>query len=227
MAAKSRGRGFIERALAGFLLAVLAVSLGSSQEASPANPSAQPIAKPSTASTGRTGEIHGLLIVQLARALDSKNLKPGNEVEAKLLTDVHMADGGTIPRGSLVKGHVTEAKARSKGDSESTLAFAFDSIVNQGRTDKGINFTIQALAPNPDLGMNTGSGIGYFDLTQDQKAPLPPSQTPRSIPLLTEESTGVLGIKNLELGPDGVLTSSGREVKLDVGTRILIKVSTP
>ena len=212
------------RELTGVLFAALAISICWGQKAT--NSSIQTIAKPSTASTSRAGEIHGLFIVQLSRTLDSRNLKQGNEVEAKLVSDLHMADGTTIPRGSLVKGQVTEAKARSKGDSQSTLAFAFDSIVNRGTPDIRINVSIQALAPNPDAGMNMGSGLGYFDLTQDQKAPLPPSQTPRNIPLLTEESTGVLGIKNLELGPDGLLTSSGREVKLDTGTRILMKVSS-
>jgi hypothetical protein len=44
--------------------------------------------------------------------------------------------------------------------------------------------------------------------------------------MLTEESTGVLGIKNLELSSDGTLTSTNKEIKLDSGTRMLLKAST-
>lgn len=41
---------------------------------------------------------------------------------------------------------------------------------------------------------------------------------------LTAQSTGVIGIKDLQLGPDSVLTSSGKDVKLDSGTRLILRV---
>ena len=34
---------------------------------------------------------------------------------------------------------------------------------------------------------------------------------------------GVLGVKNLRLGADGVLTSDQKTVKLDSGTQIMVK----
>ena len=43
-------------------------------------------------------------------------------------------------------------------------------------------------------------------------------------PILVPTSQGVLGLKNLEMGSDGVLTSTGKEVKLDAGTQLLINV---
>jgi hypothetical protein len=42
-------------------------------------------------------------------------------------------------------------------------------------------------------------------------------------PILQAQSQGVLGIKNLEMGKDSVLTSTNKEVKLDSGTQMMIR----
>jgi len=163
--------------------------------------------------------------VELAKSVDSKKLKEGDGVDAKVTSDIHTADGMTIPRGSKVIGHVTVAKARSKGDAESALGIVFDKISRQGGEDTPIKSVIQAVAPNPSSGADSAGGIGYGGLSEATTKPPVPTQTKPSVPILNEQSTGVLGIKNLQLGPDGVLTSSGKEVKLDSGTRILLNVT--
>jgi len=48
-----------------------------------------------------------------------------------------------------VIGHVTESKARSKGDTESALAINFDKIIRTGG-ETPIKSVIQAVAPNPN-----------------------------------------------------------------------------
>ena len=171
---------------------------------------------------GTTGQVHGVFAVELTKSLDSKKLKPGDEVEAKLVTDLHAADGVTIRRGSKVIGHVTEAKARSKGDTESVLTIVFDKIGGPGGADMPIKSVIQAVAPNPNPGPNTGGGVGYGGMSETMEKPATPSLSAQSAPQLTDQSTGVLGIKNLQLGTDGTLISSGKELKLDSGTRILL-----
>jgi hypothetical protein len=169
----------------------------------------------------------GVFAVELLKPLDSKKLKPGDEVEAKLPAEVRTPGGTTIPRGSKIIGHVTEAKARSKGDPESQLGIVFDKISRSGGEDTAIKGVIQAVAPNPNPEVQTGGGIGYGGMSETMEKPPTPSQGTRSVPLLTNDSIGVLGIKNLELGTDGVLTSTGKEVKLDSGTRVLLNVSMP
>src|SRR5271165_5704032 len=72
----------------------------------------------STATTSASGG-HGTFSVELAKALDSKKLKEGDEVQAKLTGSITLPSGATVPRGTMLIGHVTEAKARSKNDSES------------------------------------------------------------------------------------------------------------
>jgi len=41
--------------------------------------------------------------------------------------------------------------------------------------------------------------------------------------LLNAQSMGVLGIRNLQMDKDSVLTTPGKEVKLDSGTQMLIR----
>ncbi len=205
------------------LFVALAVSVCLAKGPSPATfPGPAP---QSSAANSTAHPVNGLFIVELSKSLDSKKLKDGDVVEAKLVSDVHASDNVTFPRGTKVIGHVTQSKARSKGDPESSLAISFDQISRSGG-DTPIKSVIQAVGPNPSAGSDTGGGIGYGDLKAATAAPPAPSSGPRNVPMLTEESTGVLGIKNLELGSDGTLTSTNKEIKLDSGTRMLLKAST-
>ena len=63
----------------------------------------------------------------LPKGIDSKKLKEGDTVMCQTVTPLRTSVG-IIPSGSKVVGHVTVAKARSNGDSESTLGLAFDKI---------------------------------------------------------------------------------------------------
>src|SRR5690242_15749090 len=109
-------------------LAVLLLSLSSAmaQSAGQQAPNAPP-SDTESAATSSAGMIRGSFPIMLPKGIDSKKLKDGDTVicqtAAPLSTSV-----GIIPSGSKVVGHVTQAKARSKGDPESTLGLAFDKI---------------------------------------------------------------------------------------------------
>ncbi len=170
------------------------------------------------------GQIRGAISVELAKSLDSKKLKEGDEVDAKLAADIRTGDG-TIPRGTKLIGHVTEAKARSKGDSESTLGIVFDKISRPGSGNTPIKSVIEAAAPNPKADAPAG-GVMYGGLSEaTEKSTFSPTAGATGKPILNQQSRGVLGIKNLQLGPNGVFVSSGKEVKLDSGMQILLDVT--
>ncbi|MGA7461681.1 MAG: hypothetical protein WBW69_15740 [Candidatus Korobacteraceae bacterium] len=180
----------------------------------------------SAAATSASGG-HGTFSVELAKGLDSKKLKEGDEVQAKLTGSITLPSGATVPRGTLLIGHVTEAKARSKNDSEAALGISFDKIVLGKGEDLPIKGVLQAVAPNPNADAGTGTGA-YLDqgpslrmATQSQA----PSAVSEPKPVLTEQSTGVLGYKNMTL-KDGVVTSSAnKEIKFDAGTRFMLSVA--
>jgi hypothetical protein len=93
--------------------------------------------------------LHGAISVSLAKSIDSKKLKEGDEIPTKTLGTLRTSDGVTIPNGSMVVGHVTQATARSKGDLTASLGIAFDKILVAGGKDIPIKGTLQAVGPNP------------------------------------------------------------------------------
>jgi hypothetical protein len=213
------------------VFALIATSMCLAQNA----PAMQTSAAPTTDASDRSG-LHGTIPVSLAKSIDSKKLKEGDEIPAKTVTMMRTADGVMIPTGSKVVGHVTQSKARSKGDSESSLGIAFDKIELPGGKALPIKGVLQAVGPNPSesSGPDTGAAGGGTmaahggDATTMASpvsgAGLAPGQKleKQGSKMLTPQSTGVVGIKNLQLD-NSVLTSTGKEVKLDMGSQMMIK----
>ena len=214
-------------------LAVLMLSLSSAyaQTAGQQAPNPSPSDAASAASSS-AGVIKGSFPIMLPKGIDSKKLKNGDTVICETVAPLRTSVG-IIPSGSKVVGHVTEAKARSKGYSESTLGLDFDKIEYGKGKEAPMKATLQAVGPSlgDNSGPNTGaagSGVlgGRGDATPGTTAPPTSSNQvpgPKSKPILIPTSEGVLGIKNLEMNKDGVLTSPNKEVKLDNGTQLLIR----
>ena len=110
------------------------------------------------------------LQAELSKTLDAKKAKPGDEVSAKLTQDVKENGKVVLHKGSKLVGHVTEAQAKSKENSESKLGVVFDKAVLKGGEEMAFNGVIQAVAPpvqgalsvagdeNSSLGSGMGSG---------------------------------------------------------------------
>jgi len=203
-----------------FLLLAITGCLGQSA------PATQPDSSASDSSV-----VHGVIPVTLAKAIDSKKLKEGDEISAKTVVALRSSSGVTVPLGSNVIGHVTQAKARSKGDSESSLGIAFDKIELPGGKDMPIKGALQAVGPNPSAGSgpDTGAAGGNsLNVGNGSTAAAGPSLGLQAGQqgggkILNPKSTGVVGIKNLQLD-NSVLTSTGKEVKLDQGSQMMIKI---
>jgi hypothetical protein len=84
---------------------------------------------------------------ELSSPIDSKKCKPGDPVNART-TEAAKSEGKTvIPKGSKLVGHVTQASARAKGESESSLGIVFDkAILKNGQEIPLNNVAIQAIA---------------------------------------------------------------------------------
>lgn len=182
--------------------------------------------------------VHASILVLLTKPLEAKKAKQGDPVVGKTVAELQ-GDGMTIPKGSKVIGHVTEAQARSKGAEQTSLGIAFDKVELPGGKEWPIQGVIQAVGPNPipdvqtgaagGLGMagekeqvgNGGTMPGPVGTVTDPEAMNP---TPGHMgPLLKPTATGVVGIKHLELDKDGVLTTSEKNLTLEHGTQLLIR----
>lgn len=82
----------------------------------------------------------------LAKPLDSRKNKPGDPVEAKVTKDVKSDGQVVIPKGSKLFGRVTEARAKSKTEAESSLGVVFDRARLKDGREMPVNAVIQAVA---------------------------------------------------------------------------------
>src|SRR5712671_5851291 len=82
----------------------------------------------------------------LSSPIDSKKCKPGDAVNAHTTEAVKSEGKTVIPKGSKLVGHVTQASARAKGESESALGIVFDKAILKNGQEIPLSAGIQAIA---------------------------------------------------------------------------------
>ena len=233
------------------LLVLLAIpGLARAQAGSPntATPAAQP---PSTSSDNSLKVAPGALIpAELVKSLDSKKVKEGDPVNAKVSMDLLSGGKIAIPRESKLVGHVTEAKARGKGESESTLGVVFDRLILKNGQEVPVHAIVQAVgAPLVSVAAGENERIASAGSPNvnagGQFGGMPNPQMPRGaggsqdsgpanvarVQPLAPNATGVVGISGLTLrntsSVSSVLASEKKNVKLDPGTQLLLRTANP
>jgi hypothetical protein len=201
------------------------------------------------------------LPLELAKSLDSRKLKPGDPVEARVIDQWRAGDGTLVPPGAKVLGHVTQSSARAKGDTQSQLGIDFDQIALKDGRKLPLKASIQAVGPPPVMapmpmggpgasaagaGAPTGAEAPTGQMgrinpgSNPTGAGIPASTFPRpgsssgndpnsppdnqNSPQVTPQSTGVIGLHDLQLEQGSVLASDGKQVKLQAGSQILLRV---
>lgn len=269
-------------AISGLTFAQAPASTQSPPAATPAQSGAS--ASPATGSPAQGAIAPGTAITaDLARGLDSKKAKEGDQVQAKVVQDVLSAGKVVLPRNSRLIGHVTEVKTGGKGQ-PSSLGIAFDKAVLKDGKEIPVHGLIQALAPPPRAPSTPGGGAfpsddgggapmapvgGYTPAGGMNNAPIggaPAASAPvggtagtatgasngvgtstandaggESTPAqagmttsgrLTAGSRGVMGMPGLIIDTGAsnatngtVVTNQNRNVKLDGGTQLVLRVT--
>lgn len=177
---------------------------------------------------------HGSFPARVSKTLDSSKLKEGDSFEVETAGSFKLADGTLVPKGSKISGHVIAAKARSKGDSDSTLTLAFDKLNIAGGKQVSLKGQLQAVYPpaeesmGPNMatagtsaggsgaGANSG-GVGLTNTTGGSNTESSGGQT-----VMDMKFNGIQGVHDLSL-ENGVLTSKGKNVKLSGGLRLVVR----
>ncbi len=128
--------------------------------------SAQPSAASESQNTAFRLAPETIIRVELAKSVDAKKAKVGDEVMAKTIDDF-LSDKNEVlaPKGSKVLGHVAEVSPH-QAESASTLGIAFDKIVLKNGTEIPLKASIQAIGPpesnaaagNDNMGAPANSG---------------------------------------------------------------------
>ena len=100
-----------------------------------------------------------IIPVQLAKTVDAKKAKTGDEVVATVTQDMKANSGEVlVPKDTKVIGHVTEAQARNKEQKQSELGIAFDHAMVKG-DQMQLPMSIQAIIA-PQTNSPGGSEAG-------------------------------------------------------------------
>ncbi len=245
-------------------------------------------ASAATSASAQNGQANGSLATgsafnaALSSPIDSKKCKPGDAVTAHT-TEAAKSEGKTvIPKGSKLVGHVTQASARAKGESESALGIVFDKAILKNGQEVPLNVAIQAIASAQSgastagsdmdamggtgasaagsgmaggrgalggVGSATGGAVGTVTNTAANVGGVASGAANTAANAggsvagaskgavgglnaagqLTTNSQGVFGLSGLNLGAaasnateGSVITSAGKNVHLDSGTRMLL-----
>jgi len=190
------------------------------------------------------------MIGVLTASLESKNATAGQEFTLKTISDVMVNGEMIIPRASRVLGHVTEAVTKGKDQPQSELWIVIDKAVNKDGREISLQAIIAAiaaprkdsLATDPTYGMMHSNEptmtSAHVDVTSKAgstaavaTANLKGMDQPS---LLDEESQGAIGYEGLSLSwhlvvppPITVFASKGKNVKLEAGTQMLLRMAPP
>src|SRR2546426_1306318 len=228
-------------------------------------------ASASTAASAQNAQANGSLAsgtafnAALSSPIDSKKCKPGDAVNAHTTEAVKSEGKTVIPKGAKLVGHVTQASARAKGESESSLGIVFDRAILKNGQEIPLSAGIQAIASAQSSASAAGSDVdtmgGMGASAAGSGAVGTVTNTAANVGgvaggavntaanaggsvagaskgavgglnaagQLTSNSQGVFGLNGLNLSAaasnatqGSVITSAGKNVYLDSGTRMLL-----
>jgi hypothetical protein len=90
-------------------------------------------------------QVGSAIHASLEKPVDARKNKPGDQIVAKTSEDVRSDGKVMLPRGSKIVGHVTEVKARGKGQAESALSVVFDHAVLKDGSQVPLSLAVQAV----------------------------------------------------------------------------------
>jgi hypothetical protein len=153
--------------------------------------------------------------LELLTALDTSVNRSGDEIQARTISPVYLKGEPVLPQGTFIEGRVTEVQASGKVKGRARLAFTFDRLSTQA----GV-MNIKTSYVDKEAGSDKkkdatiiGGGAGVGALVG-----------------------GILGGKKgaaigAAIGGAGgtavVLTTTGDEIKLPVGTEVNVRLDAP
>jgi hypothetical protein len=172
-------------------IGILSVGTAAAQSNSDLQKRAETSASSQTATS--TSLAMGLPIgAALTKTIDSRKAKVGDEVTARTFRSTKEDGKTVIPDDTLLKGHLTQASARSNGAAYSTVGIVFDKAVLKHGEEIPLNVTVKAIAlpqiavngpPSPGTDtapLGYGPPQGGADRQAGRDAAMPPS--PPTVP---------------------------------------------
>lgn len=129
----------------------------------------------------------------LEKPVDARKCHPGDQVVAKTTQNVKSDGHVVIPKGSKIIGHVTQVKARGKGQSESAVGIAFDQAVLKNGREIPMSASIQAIAISQQRASSELMGNSMDDDAMAGGGVMAAGSAPRAGGGLIGGATGAVG----------------------------------
>jgi hypothetical protein len=153
------------------------------------------------------------LSLVLETSMSSETSRAGDRVVAKLAEGVRVGEKVVVPEGSEVRGRVTAAVPSGRVKTRARLAFAFDTLVVDGKEHAIGTGAIDITAPDTHkkdamtIGIGAGAGAIVGGIAKGGKG--------AAIGTLIGGAAGT-GV---------VLVNTGKEVELPVGSRMTVRLT--
>jgi hypothetical protein len=153
------------------------------------------------------------LSLVLETAISSQTSRSGDRVVARLAEGVRVGEKVVVPAGSEVRGRVTAAVPSGRVKTRARLAFAFDTLVLDGKEHAIGTGAIDITAPDTHkkdavtIGIGAGAGAIVGGIAKGGKG--------AAIGTLIGGAAGT-GV---------VLVNTGKEVELAVGSRMTVRLT--
>jgi hypothetical protein len=145
--------------------------------------------------------------------MSSASSRPGDAIVARLAEDVRVGEKVVVPSGSEVRGQVTTAVPSGRVKTRARLAFAFDTLVLDGKEHaigtRPIDITAGSTHKKDavTIGIGTGAGAIVGGVVDGKKG------------------AGIGALIGGAAGTGVVLTDTGKEVRLGSGSRVTVKLT--
>ena len=230
------------------LIAVFFVGLASLTIAAQSAPEQTDSVKTSEPATHQVG-ISPIVMVELTKSLDASKTKAGDLVSTKVVTDTWIDDKTMLPDHTKLLGHVLVAAGRTKDNPQSKVAVVFDKAILKDGSEVPVNvIVVRVLAPQRILTHPSESPLPTMNETMSRAAgPVVtdgrtgPNTEPIREPIWSQyhgngpfpdaREAGLAGLQLATLARKSEsiteFRSTQREVKLDKGCLVYLKVVSP
>ena len=176
-----------------------------------------------------------VLSTELIRGLDARKAQPGDPVVVKCAQDLTVNGEVLIPRNAKLIGHVVAVQTKGRGKPESLLAIAFEKAVMRDGRELPLTATVQSLVPPETMADEVGDTdfrIRNLRTANPRPTALLPGIASTPTHALTANRTGVTRLEGLQLEAvpateTSVIHSDSRNIRLESGTRLSLRVSFP
>lgn len=209
------------------------------------------------AQTTATTPAVSIVFAILTKSAESKSATAGQEFILRTVSDVSVGGEVVIPKGSKLSGHITAVELKGAGAAQSSLSIVVEKALLKDGAELPLQAIIVAVAaprekastPDPTYGMLHSSEPKMVGLSPGSGGELPSNSragksaeaTAADIKggageplLLKEDSQGAVGYEGLSVSwrldappPVTVFSNRGKNVKLEEGTQMLLRMAAP